>query len=109
MVARRAARHANEAVTEVSALPIRPAEVARVVELVAEGKLNDQLARQVIEGVLAGDGSPDEIVAARDLAVVSDDAALGDAVDDAIAANPDIAEKVRSGRSLRLVHWSVRS
>jgi aspartyl-tRNA(Asn)/glutamyl-tRNA(Gln) amidotransferase subunit B len=69
-----------------------------VVELVAEGKLNDQLARQVIEGVLAGDGSPDEIVAARDLAVVSDDAALGDAVDDAIAANPDIAEKVRSGK-----------
>jgi aspartyl-tRNA(Asn)/glutamyl-tRNA(Gln) amidotransferase subunit B len=92
------ARHANEAVTEVSALPIRPAEVARVVELVAEGKLNDQLARQVIEGVLAGDGSPDEIVAARGLAVVSDDAALGDAVDDAIAANPDIAEKVRSGK-----------
>jgi aspartyl-tRNA(Asn)/glutamyl-tRNA(Gln) amidotransferase subunit B len=92
------ARHANEAATEVSALPIGPADVARVVELVAEGKLNDQLARQVIEGVLAGDGSPDEIVAARRLAVVSDDAALGDAVDDAIAANPDIAEKVRSGK-----------
>ena len=92
------ARHANEAGTEVSALPIDPADVARVVELVAEGKLNDQLARQVIEGVLAGDGSPDEIVAAWGLAVVSDDAALGDAVDDAIAANPDIAEKVRSGK-----------
>jgi aspartyl-tRNA(Asn)/glutamyl-tRNA(Gln) amidotransferase subunit B len=82
----------------VSALPIGPADVARVVELVAEGKLNDQLARQVIEGVLAGDGSPDEIVAARGLAVVSDDAELGDAVDDAIAANPDIAEKVRAGK-----------
>jgi len=92
------ARHANETGTEVSALPIAPADVARVAELVAQGKLNDQLARQVIEGVLAGDGSPDEIVATRGLAVVSDDSALGDAVDDAIAANPDIAEKVRSGK-----------
>jgi aspartyl-tRNA(Asn)/glutamyl-tRNA(Gln) amidotransferase subunit B len=92
------ARHANETGTEVSALRISPADVARVVELVAQGKLNDQLARQVIEGVLAGDGSPDEIVAARGLAVVSDDSALGDAVDEAIAANPDIAEKVRAGK-----------
>jgi aspartyl-tRNA(Asn)/glutamyl-tRNA(Gln) amidotransferase subunit B len=93
------ARHANETGTEVSALRISPADVARVVELVAQGKLNDQLARQVIEGVLAGDGSPDEIVAARGLAVVSDDSALGAAVDEAIAANPDIAEKVRSGKT----------
>jgi aspartyl-tRNA(Asn)/glutamyl-tRNA(Gln) amidotransferase subunit B len=93
------ARHANETGTEVSGLRISPADVARVVELVAQGKLNDQLARQVIEGVLAGDGSPDEIVAARGLAVVSDDSALGAAVDEAIAANPDIAEKVRSGKT----------
>jgi aspartyl-tRNA(Asn)/glutamyl-tRNA(Gln) amidotransferase subunit B len=93
------ARHANETGTEVSGLRISPADVARVVELVAQGKLNDQLARQVIEGVLAGDGSPDEIVAARGLVVVSDDSALGAAVDEAIAANPDIAEKVRSGKT----------
>jgi aspartyl-tRNA(Asn)/glutamyl-tRNA(Gln) amidotransferase subunit B len=72
--------------------------VARVVALVAEGGLNDKLGRQVIEGVLAGEGSPDEVVAFRGLAVVSDDAALGAAVDEAIAAHPDIAEKVRGGK-----------
>jgi aspartyl-tRNA(Asn)/glutamyl-tRNA(Gln) amidotransferase subunit B len=47
---------------------------------------------------LAGEGGPGDVVAARGQAVVSDDAALGAAVDDAIAANPDIAEKVRAGR-----------
>jgi aspartyl-tRNA(Asn)/glutamyl-tRNA(Gln) amidotransferase subunit B len=72
--------------------------VARVAALVGSGALNDKLARQVIEGVLAGEGSPDEVVAARGLAVVSDDAALGAAVDEAIAANPDVAEKVRGGK-----------
>ena len=79
-------------------LGVTPAEVARVQALVDAGALNDKLARQVFEGVLAGEGTPDEVVAARGLAVVSDDGALGAAVDDAIAANPDVAEKIRDGK-----------
>jgi aspartyl-tRNA(Asn)/glutamyl-tRNA(Gln) amidotransferase subunit B len=92
------AQRANAAGTELAALPITPADVAKVAALVQAGTLNDRLARQVIEGVLAGEGSPDEVVAARGLAVVSDDSALSAAVDEAIAANPDVAEKVRGGK-----------
>jgi aspartyl-tRNA(Asn)/glutamyl-tRNA(Gln) amidotransferase subunit B len=92
-------RHANESGTELAALPVSPAQVARVSELVASGALNAKLARQVLDGVLAGEGSPDEIVAARGLAVVSDDGALLAAIDEAIAANPDVAEKIRSGKA----------
>ncbi|WP_405011482.1 Asp-tRNA(Asn)/Glu-tRNA(Gln) amidotransferase subunit GatB [Kitasatospora sp. NBC_01539] len=92
------ARRANEAGTDLTDQPITPAQVARVCALVAEGKLNDKLARQVIEGVLAGEGEPDEVVAARGLAVVSDDSALGAAVDQAIADNPDVAAKIRDGK-----------
>jgi aspartyl-tRNA(Asn)/glutamyl-tRNA(Gln) amidotransferase subunit B len=92
------ARQANERGVEVSSLPVTPADVARLSALVADGKLNDKLARQVLEGVLAGEGSPDEVVAARGLEVVSDDAALGAAVDAAIAADPDAAQKVRDGK-----------
>jgi aspartyl-tRNA(Asn)/glutamyl-tRNA(Gln) amidotransferase subunit B len=92
------ARHANIAGVEVSELPITPADVVSVIRLVEAGKLNDKLARQVIEGVLAGAGSPEEVVAARGLAVVSDTGALTMAVDAAIAANSDIAEKIRGGK-----------
>jgi len=92
------ARRANDAGIEVSDLPITPADVARVAALVAAGTLNDRLARQVIDGVLDEEGTPDEIVAARGLAVVSDDSALTGAIDDAIAANPDVAEKIRGGK-----------
>jgi aspartyl-tRNA(Asn)/glutamyl-tRNA(Gln) amidotransferase subunit B len=53
----------------------------------------------VLDGVLAGEGSPDEIVAARGLAVVSDDTALLAVIDEAIAADPDVAERVRSGKT----------
>jgi len=92
------ARLANEDGTELSALGITPAQVARISELVAAGALNDKLARQVIDAVLAGEGDPDEVVKARGLAVVSDESALTKAVDEAIAANPDIAARVREGR-----------
>jgi len=92
------ARRANDAGIEVSSLPITPAQVARVAELVAAGTLNDQLARQVIEGVLDEEGTPDEVVAARGLAVVSDDSALLAEVDAAIAANPEVAAKIRDGK-----------
>ena len=92
------ARQANEAEVELAELPVTPAEVARVQALVDEGTINDKLARQVLDGVLAGEGTPDEVVAARGLAVVSDDGALSAAVDSAIAANPDVADKIRDGK-----------
>jgi len=91
-------RHTNESGTELTHLPVTPDQVARVAELVSSGQLNDKLARAVLDGVLAGEGSPDEVVAARGLAVVSDEGALGVAVDEAIAANPDLAAKVRDGK-----------
>ncbi len=93
------ARRANESGVELAALPVTPAQVARVCELVESGMLNDKLARVVLDGVLAGEGSPDEIVAARGLAVVSDHGALLSAVDAAIAAHPEVAAKIRAGKT----------
>ena len=92
------ARRANEAGSEITELAVTPAQIARVQALVDEGTLNDKLARQVFDGLLAGEGTPDEIVAARGLAIVSDDGALSTSVDNAIAANPDVADKIRDGK-----------
>ncbi len=93
------ARRANETGLDLTDLPVTPADVARIQALLDEGRINDKLARQVFDGVLAGEGSPDEVVAARGLEVVSDDGALSAAVDEAIAANPDVAEKIREGKT----------
>ena len=92
------ARRANETQTPVTAQGVTPQQVARVQALVDEGTINDKLARQVLEGVMAGEGDPDQVVETRGLAVVSDDGALGAAVDEAIAANPDVAQKIRDGK-----------
>ncbi len=92
------ARRANESGVELADLGATPAQVAQLQALVDQGKINDKLARSVLEGVLAGEGDPAEVMAARGLEVVSDTGALAAAVDEAIAANPDIAAKIRDGK-----------
>ncbi|KWX68083.1 Asp-tRNA(Asn)/Glu-tRNA(Gln) amidotransferase subunit GatB [Mycobacterium sp. NAZ190054] len=89
---------ANERGVELDALPITPAQVAAVVRLVDDGKLSNKLARQVVEGVLAGEGEPEQVMNDRGLAVVRDDSLIQAAVDEALAANPDIVEKIRGGK-----------
>ncbi|HEU4946677.1 MAG TPA: Asp-tRNA(Asn)/Glu-tRNA(Gln) amidotransferase subunit GatB [Kribbella sp.] len=92
------ARAANESGQDLGDLGVGPEQVAEVQQLVDEGALNDKLARQVFDGLVKGEGTAAEIMAARGLALVSDDSALSEAVDRAIAANPDVVEKVRSGK-----------
>ncbi|MBV7292909.1 Asp-tRNA(Asn)/Glu-tRNA(Gln) amidotransferase subunit GatB [Corynebacterium sp. TAE3-ERU16] len=90
---------ANESGAELEQLDITPAQVAHVAALVREGKLTNKLARRAVDGVLAGEGDVDEVVAARGLEVVRDDGAIEKAVDEALAANPDIVEKIRGGNA----------
>ncbi|GAB2665975.1 Asp-tRNA(Asn)/Glu-tRNA(Gln) amidotransferase subunit GatB [Saccharopolyspora gloriosae] len=91
-------QQANTRGVELTELAITPAQLARVIALVADGKLTNKLARQVVDGVLDGQGEPDEVVTAQGLEVVSDDSALQAAIDDALAAQPDVADKIRGGK-----------
>ena len=91
-------QQANSRGVELADLAITPKQLARVIALVDEGALTNNLARQVVDGVLAQEGEPDEVVAAHGLAVVSDDVALTAAVEVALAAAPDIADKIRGGK-----------
>ncbi|MGO1562139.1 Aspartyl-tRNA(Asn) amidotransferase subunit B amidotransferase subunit B [Actinomycetales bacterium JB111] len=91
------ARAANERETELGDLPVTPADIAELQGLVDEGRINDKLARQALAGVLAGEGTPSEVVTARGLEVVSDDGPLLAVIDETLAAQPDIADKIRSG------------
>lgn len=91
-------RVANEQGIELEKLSVTPADIQQVEALIGSGALNDKLARQVFEGLIAGEGSVDAIVQSRGLAVVSDDGALLSAIDEALAAQPDVAEKIKSGK-----------
>jgi aspartyl-tRNA(Asn)/glutamyl-tRNA(Gln) amidotransferase subunit B len=92
------ARLANEAGVGVAEVGVAPEQVAEVVALVAAGTLNDKLARGVLAGLVAGEGTVAEVIAGRGLALVSDDGPLLAAIDDAIAANPGVVAKIRGGK-----------
>jgi len=91
------ARLANAAGVDAASL-VSPMHVSELIALIENGDLTDRLARQVLEGVVAGEGSPTEVVDARGLKVVSDDTALIAAIDEALAAQPDVLEKIRDGK-----------
>jgi aspartyl-tRNA(Asn)/glutamyl-tRNA(Gln) amidotransferase subunit B len=90
-------RLANAQETDAASL-VTPEQVAEVAALVDAGTLTDRLARQVFEGIVAGEGSPQEVIDARGLAVVSDDGALVAAIDEALASQPDVLAKIRDGK-----------
>ena len=89
-------RLANEKDVSATSL-VTASQVAEIIALISSGELTDKLARQVVEGVVNGEGTPREVIDARGLKVVSDDSALMAAIESAIAAQPDTAERVRGG------------
>ena len=87
---------AAEAGIDAVDLPITAADVARVCALVSDGSLTAALARQVVDGVLAGEGGPDAVIEARGLRVAGEDELLA-AIDGVLAGQPDTVEKIRGG------------
>ncbi|MGQ4518044.1 Asp-tRNA(Asn)/Glu-tRNA(Gln) amidotransferase subunit GatB [Dermabacteraceae bacterium P13115] len=92
------ARTAKERELELEALGVTGGQVAELQKLVDEGKINDKIAKRVLAKVVAGEGDPAKIVEAEGLAVVSDDSVLTGAVEQAIADNPDVVEKIKGGK-----------
>jgi len=92
------ARRASVDGRDLADFGVTPGDVAELDALVASGRLNDSMARQVLEAVLAGEGSPVAVADARGLQLVEDDEALSAAVDAVIAANPEVAAKVAEGK-----------
>nr|WP_283774914.1 Asp-tRNA(Asn)/Glu-tRNA(Gln) amidotransferase subunit GatB [Brachybacterium equifaecis] len=92
------ARTAREQDADLESLPVTPQQIAQLQGLIDAKKINDKIARQVLSKVLEGAGDPAEIVETEGMAVVSDDSVLTSAVEQAIAENPDVVEKIRGGK-----------
>jgi len=90
-------RTANEMNVEPSSL-VTPTQVAELQSAVDAGTINDKLAREALAGLIANEGTVAEIIEKRGLTVVSDDGALITAIDAALASQPDVLEKIASGK-----------
>jgi aspartyl-tRNA(Asn)/glutamyl-tRNA(Gln) amidotransferase subunit B len=92
------ARLANSSEQDITELNITPVQVAKIQTLIDSGELTDRMARDVVAGVLAGEGDPEVVIEKRGLKVVTDEGALIAAIDEALAKQPDVLEKIREGK-----------
>lgn len=79
-------------------LPFGGREIGKLVDLIEAGTLSTALAKDVYAAMLAGEGDPEAITAARGLAQVNDDGALREAVEGVLAAHPDELATYREGK-----------
>lgn len=84
---------------EVEDVPFDGAALAELVALGEDGTLSSKGVRQALAGMLAGEGSAADVVAARGLAALSDPAEIGALVDEVMAAHPDKVEAYRGGKA----------
>jgi aspartyl-tRNA(Asn)/glutamyl-tRNA(Gln) amidotransferase subunit B len=79
------------------ALPLAPDGLAELVDLVADGTLSRDLAKDVLAECLREPKRPKQVVEERGLAQLSDEGELASVVDDVVAAHPDVVADYRAG------------
>ncbi len=88
----------NELGTEIDSFPLKPEEVAELLNLLEKGAITHNIAKTVFDKMVAGEGSAQEIIKREGLMPLSDESELIGYVQEAIANNPDIVEKYRKGK-----------
>ncbi len=78
-------------------LPLDGVHLTELVTIVEEGLVSSSAAKEVLEGVLAGEGSPREVADARDLTQISDETVLEDAVAGVLEDNPEAVANYQAG------------
>ncbi len=92
-------RLANLGQESVADRPVDGKGLAELVLLIDDGTISTAIAKKVLDEMVEQGGSPREIVRRRGLQQVTDSAAIEAAVDAALAAHPDEAERLRSGEA----------
>ncbi len=83
--------------TDPAELPFDGPQLAELVEIVDEGHVSSSAAKEVLEGVLGGEGQPLEVAKARDLIQISDASALDEIVAGVLADNPEAVDSYAAG------------
>jgi len=81
----------------VSQWPIRPEALAELVRLIDEGQISGKIAKTLFSEMLDSGRFPNEIVAEKGLAQVSDSTAIEKAIDQVLAAHPKQVADYRGG------------
>jgi aspartyl-tRNA(Asn)/glutamyl-tRNA(Gln) amidotransferase subunit B len=82
-----------------AALPLRPEQLAEMVQLIDGGTISGKIAKEILPELLEKGGSPRAIVEEKGLGMISDPAAIEAIVEELLAAHPEEVEAFRGGKT----------
>jgi len=78
--------------------PVSAERLGQLLALIAQGKINGKLAKDIFPKMAASNETAEAIIAREGLESISDEGALGKIIDDIIAANPKQVEQYKGGK-----------
>ncbi len=93
------AAHVNANRLSITELPLRPEQLAEMVQLIEAGTISGKIAKDLLPELLETGGSAGEIVESRGLGMISDPAAIAAIVAELLAAHPEEVEAFRGGKN----------
>ena len=93
------AAHVNANRLSIAELPLKPAQLAEMVQLIEAGTISGKIAKDLLPELLEKGGSVAAIVESRGLGMISDPAAIAAIVAELLAAHPEEVEAFRGGKT----------
>ena len=93
------AAHVNSNRLSYENLPLKPEQLAEMVQLIENGTISGKIAKEILPELLAQGGSAKAIVAEKGLGMISDPAAIAAIVAELLAAHPAEVEAFRGGKN----------
>jgi aspartyl-tRNA(Asn)/glutamyl-tRNA(Gln) amidotransferase subunit B len=93
------AAHVNSNRLSYESLPLKPEQLAELVQLIENSTISGKIAKEILPELLAQGGSAKAIVAEKGLGMISDPAAIAAIVAELLAAHPAEVEAFRGGKN----------
>jgi aspartyl-tRNA(Asn)/glutamyl-tRNA(Gln) amidotransferase subunit B len=93
------AAYVNANKLPIAALPLRPEQLAEMVQLIEAGVISGKIAKEILPELLERGGSAQALVEERGLGMISDPVAIKAIVAELLAAHPAEVEAFRGGKT----------
>jgi aspartyl-tRNA(Asn)/glutamyl-tRNA(Gln) amidotransferase subunit B len=87
----------NRASISIQACSVSPRDFAELINKISRGEISDKMGRAVLEEMFETGGTPERIIAEKDLKLVDDTAVLQRIVDEVFTENPQAVSQIARG------------
>ncbi len=92
-------RYINDASISITECPVKPADMAKLINLIAKGDLTDSIGKKVLSEMYETGKDPDTIVEEKDLKPVSDDSLIEKILEEVANENPEAVAQIKAGET----------